>query len=300
MPKPHTMKKLLTLFSAIIICTSVNAQIPNASFEIWDSSAGYKVPVSWETADSITYLLDTLTCEQGNPGFSGNHYLKLTSKTIPLVGAAAGIAVSGKIDFTTYLPRSGFAYTGRPTALTGEWQYAPAASTDTGVVAVGLTKWNTGLNKRDTVGYAYYKPLGSVTTWTAFSIPITYLTSETPDTAEIYLASSGLNAVNGSYMYVDTLAFSGASTGITVTNDHRDTMFVSPYPSNGVFTINITSGVREQAQIVVTNIVGEKIKEITSQTNNPEHINLDAPAGVYFINAHTINDHWSQKIVIVR
>ena len=254
-PKSGKMNKLITLLLTILINYTAHAQIPNPSFESWDASAGYNVPVGWKTADSVTNLVGVLTSEQGSPGYSGNYYLKLTSKTIPATsGAAAGIAVSGNIDFTTYLPTSGFAFSGRPSSLTGEWQYASAAANDSGVIAIGLTKWNSSLQKRDTVGYADYKLTGSVTTWTPFSVSIYYLTGEYPDTAIIYLASSGVNAANGSYLYIDTLAFSGSvPTGITSINNVHSLISVYPNPNNSLFTVNISSDVTEMAQKTLTN-----------------------------------------------
>ena len=296
------MKKLITLLFTIIITHSANAQIPNASFESWDASAGYNVPVGWKTADSVTNLVGVLTCQQGSPGYSGNYYLKLTSKTIPATsGAAAGIAVSGNIDFTTYLPTSGFAFSNRPSSLTGEWQYASAAANDSGVIAIGLTKWNSSLQKRDTVGFADYKLIGSVTTWTPFSVPIYYLTGEYPDTAIIYLASSGVNAANGSYLYIDTLAFSGSvPTGVISINNFHYLISVYPNPNNGLFTVYISSDITETAQFVITNMFGEKVEEITAATNAPLNIQLNEPAGIYFINATTTHARLSEKITIIK
>ena len=285
------MKKLCTLSIALMIASMTYAQIPNAGFETWTSHTTYSEPDGWQTNDSLTNLVGVYTCTEGSPGFAGAHYIDLTSRTIPSVGVAAAIAVSGTVDFTTYLPKTGFAYTGHPTSLTGEWQYAPAAVTDTPVIAVGLTKWN-GV-KRDTVGYAYYKPLGSVTTWTAFSIPITYLTAETPDTAEIYLASSGLTAVNGSYLYVDTLAFAGATgTGITAINSGRSPFSVYPNPSDGLITINIPSGYNEEVKVTITNTIGATIKTTAAITNEPITIQLHEPAGLYFIRAVSMHGMW--------
>ena len=296
------MKKLITLLFTIIITYSAHAQISNPSFENWDASAGYNVPVGWKTADSVTNLVGVLTCEQGTPGFSGSYYLKLTSKNIPATsGAAAGIAVSGNIDFTTYLPTSGFAFSGRPSSLTGEWQYASSAANDSGVIAIGLTKWNSSLQKRDTVGYADYKLTGSVTTWTPFSVPIYYLTGEYPDTAIIYLASSGVNAANGSYLYIDTLAFSGSvPTGVASINNTHPLISLYPNPNSSLFTVNISSDVTEMTQIIITNMFGDKVKEITTSTNTSVDIQLNESAGIYFINATTAHAKLSEKITIIK
>ena len=293
------MKKLSTLFFATFISAAAFAQIPNAGFETWDSTSGYGTPVGWESADSLTGLTGVYTCEQGSPGFAGNHYLKLTSKNVIGFGVAAGIAMSGKINFTTYLPESGYAFTARPVALTGEWQYAPGASTDTGSVSLLFTKWNG--TSRDSVGFIYYKLPGSVTSWTAFSLPITYLKSENPDTAEIYFSSStATTAAAGSYLYIDTLGFTSAGTAVAQVNGLNSALSISPNPSLGAFTVNISSGNMEPAQIVVTNMLGQKVMETTIATNTPASLQLDAPAGIYFLNAVTGNGRWSEKLLIAK
>ena len=294
------MKKISTLLFATFLSAAAFAQIPNVGFETWDtSSGGYIYPQGWDSADSVTNLAipPVYTCEQGSPGFAGNHYLKLTSKTVPLAGVAAGIAMSGKLDFTTYLPKSGYAFTGRPVSLTGEWQYAPGAVTDTGSVSLLFTKWNG--TSRDTVGFIYYKLPGSVTSWTAFSLPIIYLKTENPDTAEIYLSSStATTAAAGSYLYIDTLAFSSTGTGVNAVNNLNPQLSIYPNPCSGNFTLNIFSAFNEQATVVVTNMIGQKVLETKGATNTPTSLQVEGTSGVYFINASTATNHWSEKIVV--
>jgi hypothetical protein len=53
----------------------------------------------------------------------------------------------------------------------------------------------------------------------------------------------------------------------------------------------------EPVQITVTNIVGEKIKELTTLTNKATEIKLNDAAGVYFINASTANGTYVAKVV---
>ena len=58
-----------------------------------------------------------------------------------------------------------------------------------------------------------------------------------------------------------------------------------PNPSNGFFTINISSSYSEPARVVVTNMMGRRVKEIAVAANQPTEVQLDAPPGVYFVNA---------------
>ncbi len=293
------MKEILILGMSILLSTTAFGQIPNPGFESWTNMGAYANPDGWDNADSLGSFASTYTCEQGSPGFSGNHYLKLTSKNT-IAGVIAGIAMSGKIDFTTFLPKSGYAFSGgRPVSLNGVWQYAPASSTDTGSVTLLFTKW-TGTS-RDSVGFIYYKLPGSVTSWTPFSLPITYLNSETPDTAVIYFASSTATTADaGSYLYIDTLSFSNTGVGITGVQNSHSVISVYPNPGKAVFCINISSGIDEYVSVTITNMLGETVKKMTMTTNKNGTLHIDSPAGLYFINAITDHGQWSEKLVITR
>jgi hypothetical protein len=82
-------------------------------------------------------------------------------------------------------------------------------------------------------------------------------------------------------------------------------LLVYPNPNYGAFTINISSVINlayrqagEQAQIIVTNIVGQKIKELSAVTNKDVELQLNAPAGMYFVSVITSNGRWSKKVVV--
>ena len=117
-------KKLLILSTLIANFSLLKAQtIPNASFENWTNMGSYSNPNGWDQLNSLTSLGGIYTCEQGSPGAVGSFYLKLTSKTAGIAGVVPGVAVSGLIDITTQQPKSGFAFSGQPQALTGKWQH---------------------------------------------------------------------------------------------------------------------------------------------------------------------------------
>jgi hypothetical protein len=71
-----------------------------------------------------------------------------------------------------------------------------------------------------------------------------------------------------------------------------------PNPNDGTFSIKLTSFIDEEAHIVITNIIGEKIKEFTVATNNAAAIKLDAADGVYFINAISAHGRWNAKVLV--
>ncbi len=73
-----------------------------------------------------------------------------------------------------------------------------------------------------------------------------------------------------------------------------------PNPSEGTFSITLTSGIDEQAQITITNVIGEKVLELNTTTNKETSLTLDKPAGVYFISARTANERYNGKLLLAK
>lgn len=75
---------------------------------------------------------------------------------------------------------------------------------------------------------------------------------------------------------------------------------IYPNPNDGTFTLSFSSIINEEAHITITNMVGEKIKEMTTTTNTPLNIQLDAPAGVYFLSVNTSEGRYNTKVIVVK
>ena len=73
---------------------------------------------------------------------------------------------------------------------------------------------------------------------------------------------------------------------------------VYPNPNEGMFTIKLMSESNEQVSIVITNLLEQKVKEITTVTNQPVNIKLDVAAGVYLISANTEHGKYVGKVTI--
>ncbi len=304
------MIKHITLTLSLLCTGLAFAQIPNASFETWThhtggGSAGYDTPDSWGNINSLTSFDSTYTCTKGTTGApSGSAYIKLTSQTVPIVGAVPGIAVTGTISLSGTTPSvsGGFANATRYANLTGQWQYM-AMGADQGHIAVFLSKWNSALNKRDTVSFTNYSLSGMVMSWTAFSIPLTYQKGSIPDTAMIVLSSSGTTPVANSYLYVDALAFTGTvPTGVvTVVNDRAATT-IFPNPAKDKSTIYYYSLFAGQLQINITDISGKIIRTSSARIiNGSNDISLDLTGlikGVYMVNLTDGIGTESKKIVV--
>ncbi len=104
----------------------------------------------------------------------------------------------------------------------------------------------------------------------------------------IYFADWSNNRVN--YM-TSTLATATVKQNISGVS-------IYPNPTQGSFTINITSSNNEQASLVITNVLGEVVKEVSVSTNKAQVVNLNAATGIYLLSAITSNGKWNGKLEV--
>lgn len=237
--KSHKMKTINSMIMAMFITASAFAQIPNSGFENWTTVGSYSNPDGWGTMNNTTAIASVYTATKGTPGSPGVSYLKLTSKTVG-TGVVNGVAVSGVIDSLTMMPKSGFAYNMRPANFTGKWQHMIYGSSQ-GSIQVTLTRWDTGMNMRMNVASGSVTLAGMAMSWANFTIPLTYVDGNNPDTCIIVMKASGSAPTNNDYLWVDNLAFSGTVTGIENQESFVTDMSIYPNPSSDMvnFKFNI-------------------------------------------------------------
>ncbi len=284
--------KLILLLLFVFVVTTLSAQIPNSGFENWSASN----PVGWDNVNSVVILPAYYTCTKGVPGNPGASYLKLTTKTIPIIGLVQGIALSGILDKTTFLPKSGFPFNQRPKALTGNWQYK-AFGNDQGFIAIAFTKWNSTTQNRDTISTTYYLLQDSVMSWENFSIPITFSNSDIPDTCLIVLSSSSLTTpAANSYLYIDNLDFSFQNT--VSENIHLEQNF-NIYPNPVTDQLRVEFKGKENPSFFsykIYNLVGQMVQSSgTSQHKSIETSGLSK--GYYQLLIENKEKHYSQKFI---
>jgi len=304
--KKHT----LSIFATVILALTAKAQIPNAGFETWTTIGAYDIPMGWGTMNNATSTNSVYTATKGTPGSPGNSYLKLTSKTNG-ASVANGIAVSGKLDTITLKPKSGFAFTQRPSKFTGKWQHMIYGSSQ-GSVKVLTTKWNTTLNKRDTIAHSEQGLSGMAMSWANFSMNMMYVDSlQFPDSCIIVLQASGSNPTNNDYLWVDNLAFTGtvaiyvdttSTVGIKENKQESRNLSIFPSPANEFVQISLSLSQAQALSIEVFDIAGKLYR---CERNDflageiKEKINVkDLPAGTYFIKVTGKTFTETKKIVI--
>lgn len=73
---------------------------------------------------------------------------------------------------------------------------------------------------------------------------------------------------------------------------------IFPNPNSGAFTLNLVSAGEEAVHVIITNVVGEKVKEIITTTNRATDISLDSAPGIYLLSASTAHGRYNAKVLV--
>ncbi len=318
------MKKLFTTLSLAIIGFGAIAQgvIPNGNFSTWTGTAGsgFEKCANWKLSNDT---INNLLAQAGNVyenNSNGTFFLTAPSLQLfnksytPLTTAVKvpGVAVSGANSTITINPvtnqfsfSGGYPFTDRPDSLKGYMGYMAGAGTDTASIAVVLSKWNAGLNKRDTVAIAVRK-INLPRAFGPFADTLHYFTATPPDTCMIVIMSStSFQAIDlTSMLYVDDLSFAGidntqfpSPSGIGST-DNKTTLTVFPNPAGNSLTIASNASVG--SKVVFVNLLGQPVKTVLLSSKEQRVDVADLQNGVYvyeLINREGIQEN-SGRIVI--
>lgn len=220
------------LSGIVLACSlaSASAQIPNGSFENWVDMGGFLDPVGWHTYNDAVPGGAVLMVEPGTPGAVGNYHAVITTRNVP-----GGVSpIQGWMSAGGQTPGpAGFPYNTRPAMLTGQWQY-DIQPMDTAQVQVSLIN----STNQTWIAHGTIEVTGSLDSWQMFQVPLTYFSSDIPDTAYIQIASSinFVSPVAGSFVKVDDLAFAG-SVGL---DEQVSASGLLLFPSPGADVLNIS------------------------------------------------------------
>lgn len=274
------IKKLLLLITvpASFLQPSVAQDIPNASFENWNSFGNYEDPAGWGTLNDRTSMLGIITASKatGADAYTGNALLLKTTNISFISRIVPGIAVTGRINDQTSTLEGGVPYKLRPESFSGWFKYAPAG-TDSAIFGMVLFKWNSVTNKRDTVGGAMHMEGKATSVYTPFSVKIDYLSSDIPDSAMFILSASNVdNPKDGSILHVDDL---GVNFATGMSQPEREKTAVYPNPAHqSLFFKNVS---RESCILTVFDGAGNKVDEVITNDAMYAHPLSSYSNGIY-------------------
>jgi hypothetical protein len=297
------MNKPLLAAALLLLPFAGQAQLQNLNFEDWVSpfTSFTNKPTGWNIhydgrVDEPTTLFNCYNAPD-TAAQSGNYALKLSIWYDYTKDVAFQVA---PINYS-------------PTALEGYYTYTdnvivPPTSNeeipDVAQVSVLLTKWNTSLQKKDTIGMGLLD-LNGTATYTKFSVNINYFSPITPDTIRVLLDPSLLRRDSNlsffspnntaSYFTVDNLSLkntNGPATSITETAAAISAK-VFPNPATDQLHINGFSG-----QGSLFDINGRQVLDTRSLNQNSTFSLAGLPTGLYVL--HLSNESRTQRIKVAK
>ena len=237
---------LTILFSTIVLC-----QIPNSGFENWTNGA----PDNWQGNSTAQFP----TISQSTDAHSGSYSVKGT------VVSFSGFSFAPALVAT-------FPYTQRPSSLSGYYKFNSVGS-DTLLIIFASYKNNSG------IGGGVFETYVSANSYTQFNIPITYISSDTPDSVGIEISIKPIMSPHsGSTFNIDDLSFTSGATAVNENSLQAPQAFElkQNYPNPFNPTTTIEYQIPKQSYVVL------KIYDVLGNQKGVL-VNNNEPAGNYYV-----------------
>ncbi len=299
---PSNTNSYFEIYSMKFVNISGNevGDIPNKNLDKWNEVV-IPNPKDWVSTNQI--IFDFLGESSPNnselvaDAHSGARALKLETIDIfgdLLVGGALSIDYE-IFDVNTDIdnPAPSFTVSKNHNALEGFYKFTKVG-TDSGIIKVDMFKSGAKVG----TGTGYFT--SNTSTYTAFSVPITYTNSTSiPDSCMIQMYSGLEDADNnaGTTLWIDDLSLTGGTNSIQ--NLNNNLLAVIPNPSKGLITISANN-----EEIVYASIYALEGKLITTQVVNNQTATLDLSNlnlnGNYIIRVNTASGVYNKQISILK
>lgn len=275
-----------------VFATRASAQLRNADFEDWSDTSQKPTLVAWQHMTGTLDSNDTTAFRFG------------TYRTDTAEHGTYALKLSRWYSYTMDWVREIVPVTTRPTTIRGYYSYVDNVLTgphlDTASIHVSATRWNTGTNDRDTVGYVEID-LGPSAEFAPFSGTVHYSSAAMPDSINVSIAPSCFRAQGvapngwGSYLTVDNLSFDAAES---VASHGIDGFAVYPNPAQDQITLQSGGHSATPRWIDLYDPLG---RNVLHELMNPGTTTLDVqrlPTGYYTLISH--DDNGSQNASLIK
>ncbi len=282
------MKKLFS-YSLLVVCLAavsvVHAQIPNAGFETWTAGS----PTGWITDNS--------------PGV--DTVIFLTTDAHSGTDAVEGTAVQVYSAVISPLLRNTFPISTKPATFSGYYKYTSVGG-DTLLLAAVFAKSSSA------IGAGELKVVASASSYTQFSVPITYVAAGTPDSAAVVVtivpASGSSMAHAGSMFKLDDLSFSGAAAVENTVNPSPMSYSLDqnyPNPFNPTTVIHYQLPASSQVSLKVYDVLGREVASLVDARENAGAYSVtfdgnNLASGVYFYRLQAGDFSAMKKLMLVK
>ncbi len=283
-------KRFGFLLAILFLTLGSQAQVPNGGFEQWTAGT----PNGWAT-NNFPGIGSPVT--QSGTSHSGSSAAR--GAVIDLFGAALPPALFSA-------DTSGFPVSQRYAELNGFYQFSPQGN-DVMAVSVGMLINDQVIG----AGGAFLPPAGS---YTSFSVPIQYATSDVPTHCIIYFTAGDtlgtIGGVIGTFFLLDDLTLTGVSGIDLVLDPAVPTGYALkqnyPNPFNPSTTIEFSLPAAENVSLIVYNSLGQEVERLVNQqrmaagTYRLTWTAENLPSGPYFYRLITGNRVQSRKMMLLK
>ena len=281
-----TMKKILSIIAISFALHSYGQNpIPNPGFEEWNPFDNYEEPQGWGSTNAVTGDFVVKPVQPDTVSIEGSS-AKLVTKSGYNLSLPGVLCSNGYYNTNTSRCSGGFPISESYVYFNGYGMYNPKNG-DTGIIYVRLTRWDPQTNHRVTVASAEVNFSKNNPVFDYFSVPLTYISSDAPDTALIEIRSTKKtkDIPKGSKLRVDNLEFAGFTS---VENPETVTMEVYPNPSNENVSIHL-SPTPEKLYISIFDVVGRRISQHFMPANEIRISTELLPTGLYYLHVTDSN-----------
>jgi hypothetical protein len=224
-------KKLLFILTLTFAVSAKAQNIPNAGFESWTPGFGYEDPNSWGTLNAASILGMPISVTKSTERHGGAFSAKVeTMSTIDSTGQetpSPGFMFIGSVNILQQTGVLGTSFTARPDSLVG-WVKCNSVNGDTSGIALQLTKWDAIALTQEQLGFGSFITTSTSTSFYRFSVPIEYVSENTPDSISVFVLSSIGNGQIGSAIWVDDLSLIYNTSSIGELNSPSFEVFPNP------------------------------------------------------------------------
>jgi len=310
------MKKIYTTILSVLavgamISATAQQQPNNSGFENWD---GNGEPTNWNnmtTGDLCTlcgFAASQRVFEDNTEYRTGSASARIES-TSAAGNTINGTITTGQIVAPNTTPSNGYAFTKRsdsdfnhpftdmPDSLVFYAKYNITDNSDSASVSVVLHDDNDyrepGGNANQVIAEAKKVfQTGGTTNWVRISVPFDYdagtSTSSIAYALMTFTASytPGTGSSNAK-LWVDDFEFIYNSPVTSVEEQLADVVKVYPNPTNdGRVSISLGNDMRN-GMVTVLNVMGQTVGQFSFANDNRIDVEVDQPAGIYFLNIRT-------------
>ena len=238
------MKKIILNLALFLTATTLTAQsqpFPNGGFENWNGSGATLLPDEFHSnkdGNTTAALGPQTAFQEGNNPHTGLYCVRIKTGKAPIIGTIVnGNLTTGYVNAPSMDKAEGYIgttkhgstsnvrrvdFTSRPDSLVGYFKYTPSGDpSEKAKVRIVLHKGHyydpeTPVNSNhpdssiNKVGEAIYVSENQTyATWTRFSVPVTYTSSDNPEYLLVNITSSENQetSTNGSELWIDDFEF---------------------------------------------------------------------------------------------